>query len=60
VRVVLVPATMKLLGAANWWLPTWLDRMLPDVDIDGVRALPKPDMVPSAHQDDDRELVSAL
>ena len=29
VRLVLVPATMKLLGAANWWLPAWLDRLLP-------------------------------
>ncbi|MEH0927174.1 MMPL family transporter [Micromonospora sp. CPCC 205558] len=29
VRLVLVPATMMLFGRANWWLPTWLDRMLP-------------------------------
>jgi RND superfamily putative drug exporter len=29
VRMVLVPATMTLLGRANWWLPTWLDRLLP-------------------------------
>ncbi|MEU9996510.1 MMPL family transporter [Streptomyces sp. NPDC050848] len=29
VRMVLVPATMTLLGRANWWLPKWLDRMLP-------------------------------
>ncbi|MFD8317171.1 MMPL family transporter [Kitasatospora purpeofusca] len=29
VRMVLVPATMTLLGRTNWWLPTWLDRMLP-------------------------------
>jgi putative drug exporter of the RND superfamily len=29
VRLVLVPATMKLLGRAAWWLPTWLDRVLP-------------------------------
>lgn len=32
VRLVLVPATMKLLGDANWWLPRWLDRLLPDLD----------------------------
>ena len=31
VRMVLVPATMKLLGRANWWLPSWLDRLLPSV-----------------------------
>ncbi|GCD95970.1 MMPL family transporter [Embleya hyalina] len=29
VRMVLVPATMTLLGRANWWLPKWLDRLLP-------------------------------
>ncbi|HEU5037335.1 MAG TPA: MMPL family transporter [Nocardioides sp.] len=31
VRMVLVPATMTLLGAWNWWLPAWLDRLLPSV-----------------------------
>ncbi|GAB1817038.1 MMPL family transporter [Herbidospora sp. RD11066] len=31
VRLVLVPATMALLGKANWWLPGWLDRLLPEV-----------------------------
>jgi RND superfamily putative drug exporter len=34
VRMVLVPATMSLLGDANWWLPRWLDRALPVVDIE--------------------------
>jgi RND superfamily putative drug exporter len=29
IRLVLVPATMALLGRANWWLPSWLDRLLP-------------------------------
>jgi len=36
VRMVLVPATMALLGKANWWLPGWLDRLLPDVDLHGI------------------------
>ena len=31
VRMVLVPATMELLGDRNWWLPTWLDLLLPHV-----------------------------
>jgi RND superfamily putative drug exporter len=35
VRMVLVPATMSLLGRANWWLPAWLDRALPHVDFEG-------------------------
>jgi len=34
VRVVLVPATMELLGNANWWIPKWLDRFLPTVTIE--------------------------
>jgi len=34
VRVILVPATMKLLGDANWWLPAWLDRRIPHLSID--------------------------
>jgi RND superfamily putative drug exporter len=36
VRMVLVPATMKLMGDANWWLPAWLDRLLPTIDIDSA------------------------
>jgi RND superfamily putative drug exporter len=35
VRLVLVPATMKLLGTANWWLPAWLDRLLPGDRVGG-------------------------
>lgn len=35
VRVVLVPATMELLGNANWWLPGWLDRVLPRIGVEG-------------------------
>jgi RND superfamily putative drug exporter len=35
VRMVLVPATMELLGDRNWWLPVWLDRMLPNVHVEG-------------------------
>ncbi|MEX2107083.1 MAG: MMPL family transporter [Solirubrobacterales bacterium] len=30
VRLILVPAAMKLMGRWNWWMPAWLDRMLPD------------------------------
>jgi RND superfamily putative drug exporter len=35
VRMVLVPSTMELLGDRNWWLPAWLDRILPRVDLEG-------------------------
>jgi RND superfamily putative drug exporter len=36
VRMVLVPATMSLLGRANWWLPTWLGRILPHLDLEAA------------------------
>ncbi len=39
VRMVLVPATMELLGDANWWMPRWLDRLLPAVHIEGEAAV---------------------
>jgi RND superfamily putative drug exporter len=35
VRMVLVPATMELLGARNWWMPAWLDRLLPKIEVEG-------------------------
>jgi RND superfamily putative drug exporter len=35
VRMVLVPATMAMLGSWNWWLPGWLDRILPGVSVEG-------------------------
>ena len=35
VRMLLVPATMELLGDANWWLPKWLDRIIPRISVEG-------------------------
>jgi RND superfamily putative drug exporter len=63
VRMLLVPATMELLGDRNWWLPRWLDRILPVVHVEA-----KPDEAGSrgVFDDDagdegegDRELVTA-
>jgi putative drug exporter of the RND superfamily len=51
VRMVLVPATMELLGDRNWWIPKWLDKILPRVHIEG-HPLPTPS-TPA----DDLELV---
>jgi RND superfamily putative drug exporter len=52
VRIVLVPASMKLLGDANWWLPGWLDRLLPTIDLDSESSLPvgepEPAVAPAA------------
>ncbi|MDQ6725293.1 MAG: MMPL family transporter, partial [Actinomycetota bacterium] len=39
VRMILVPATMELLGNANWWMPAWLGRLLPEVHIEGEAAV---------------------
>ncbi len=36
VRMVLVPAVMQLLGARNWWIPNWLERILPQLDVERV------------------------
>jgi RND superfamily putative drug exporter len=36
VRMALVPAVLALLGDKAWWLPRWLDRLLPNVDIEGT------------------------
>jgi len=45
VRMVLVPATMELLGARNWWMPAWLDRLLPKIDVEG-KSHTKPAPIP--------------
>lgn len=37
VRLLLIPAVMHLLGRSAWWLPRWLDRILPDVDVEGAK-----------------------
>lgn len=36
VRMLLVPATMELLGARNWWIPKWLDRIIPKLHVEGA------------------------
>ena len=57
VRVVLVPATMKLMGDANWWIPAWLDRLLPTIDIEGEAGLPAPEMEAETVAEPERELI---
>jgi putative drug exporter of the RND superfamily len=64
VRMILVPAAMKLMGDANWWIPGWLDRLLPTIDIEGEAALPEPemeaDLVPEpVEAEPEQELVPA-
>ena len=40
VRCLLVPAAMVLLGKSNWWLPGWLDRLIPNIGLESEDALP--------------------
>jgi RND superfamily putative drug exporter len=42
VRLILVPAAMKLLGDWNWWMPSWLDRVLPNLNFEDRQAQPGP------------------
>ncbi|MFD3590556.1 MMPL family transporter [Streptomyces sp. NPDC058683] len=66
VRMAIVPAVLALLGKRAWWLPKWLDRLLPNVDVEGegLRALSdknadKNTGDDSGRDDEDRELVRA-
>jgi RND superfamily putative drug exporter len=43
VRLILVPAVMYLLGRSSWWLPGWLDRILPRIDAEGHESAPIPE-----------------
>ena len=56
VRMVIMPTAMLVLGEKSWWMPQWLDRILPNIDVEGdnLRA-PEPDEDP----DPQRELVPA-
>ncbi len=51
VRMLLVPATMKLLGSWNWWIPRWLDRVLPNLVVEPEDA---------AGSEAERDLVGAV
>jgi RND superfamily putative drug exporter len=56
--MLLVPATMELLGARNWWLPRWLDRLLPTLNVEGGTHT---SAISLAHEEEarDKELVDA-
>ena len=60
VRMVLVPATMSLVGRANWWLPAWLDRALPHLDLEGGPTGPDHDAGggPGSEPEPERELIT--
>jgi putative drug exporter of the RND superfamily len=60
VRMLLVPATLELLGDRNWWLPRWLDRILPNLDVEGHAApLPEDEAEAPPPAEREREPVGA-
>jgi RND superfamily putative drug exporter len=54
VRLALVPAVMHLLGERAWYMPAWLDRVLPRVNVEG------PDADPASALPGEEELVAQL
>jgi RND superfamily putative drug exporter len=48
IRTMLVPAVMRVLGNANWWLPGWLDKRLPHLAVEPAGTLPSPPSPPPA------------
>jgi len=62
VRMAIVPAVLGLLGKKAWWLPKWLDRAVPNVDVEGEGLKTLGDGAAKdsdSDPDEDRELVRA-
>jgi RND superfamily putative drug exporter len=59
VRMTIVPAVMYLLGDKAWWLPRWLDRILPDVDVEGAKLRPAVSASASADSEPEPEEIGA-
>jgi RND superfamily putative drug exporter len=68
VRMVVIPAIMSLLGTSAWYLPGWIDKILPNVDVEGERlksmsAEPPPPevshLIPAGTGNQQRVLVAA-
>ncbi|WP_217205443.1 MMPL family transporter [Streptomyces sp. AC550_RSS872] len=57
VRMAIVPAVLALLGEKAWWLPKWLDRALPNVDVEGESLRTEADAAKDTDTDEDRALV---
>ncbi len=57
VRMTFVPAVMSLIGEHAWWLPKWLDRLIPSIDIEGSSPAQTPE---SGAVDDVRSLAASL
>ncbi|WP_062516554.1 MMPL family transporter [Demequina gelatinilytica] len=58
VRMVIVPSLMHLVGEKAWWLPRWLDKILPNVDVEGA-ALEREHPVPHTEEPDEEQPATA-
>jgi RND superfamily putative drug exporter len=56
VRMTIVPAVLSLFGRAAWWLPRWLDRALPNVDVEGEGLT---EQLAAEEEPEQRELIAA-
>ena len=56
VRMTLIPAAMSLLGKGAWWMPQWLERILPHLDVEGSALVDK-QRPPRRVADDERPAV---
>ncbi|HEX2143258.1 MAG TPA: MMPL family transporter [Glycomyces sp.] len=57
VRMAIIPAVMALVGRGAWWIPKWLDRILPNVDVEGEKL--QEHLAQDAQHEDERELAGA-
>ncbi|MGW8682600.1 MMPL family transporter [Streptomyces sp. NPDC055817] len=57
VRMAIVPAVLALLGKSAWWLPRWLDKLLPNMDVEGekLHKTLAPSSSPAAEDDEEEE-----
>jgi RND superfamily putative drug exporter len=60
IRMVLIPATMELLGDRNWWLPAWLDRILPRLRVEAAEKLESGDRLPDGADEHQRAAAGHL
>ena len=59
VRLLLIPAIMHLMGEAAWWMPKWLDKILPNIDVEGSKLERGQSPAAEPEKDADGELVGA-
>ncbi|WP_026923584.1 MMPL family transporter [Glycomyces arizonensis] len=57
VRMAIIPSLMSILGRAGWWIPKWLDRILPNVDVEGEKL--QRHLAETRAETGERELVGA-